>query len=59
MDKTGEARLVAEKYLDAAGGDLKTALIKWIETPFGVHFPNLYPKPASLADLLSERREGV
>lgn len=56
MDKTGETRLMAEKYLDAAEGDLKTALIQWIETPFGVHFPDLYPRPAPLADLPRQGR---
>lgn len=55
MDKTGEGRLTAEKYLAVAEGDLKAALLQWIETPFGVHFPNLYPKPGSLADSLQGR----
>ena len=45
MEKTGEDRIKTEKFLDAADGDVKRALVSWMETSTGFDYDTVFPRP--------------
>lgn len=53
MEKTKVGKVAAERYLDAAHGDLKEAFKAWMQAPTGLDYESLYPKK-TLAQLILE-----
>lgn len=54
MEKTGESKTNAEKYLDAVDGDLRAALTSWITAPFGCDYDQLFPRGVSSVTSFSQ-----